>query len=572
MGSVRNEDGPATGARPATGATPAATPLVSVVVPVWNVEPYLRECLDSVVGQTIGLDRIELIAVDDGSTDTGGPILNEYARKHSQVRVFHESNSGGPGRPRNVGLDHAIGRYVFFLDGDDFLGTEALERLVAMAERNASDIVAGRIVPVGDRAVRRDAGLFTENAEQADIERVARSGNVQKLFRRSLIERLGARFIEGLPLGEDGEFVGRLYLDAGRVSIVSDYDCYFLRGRPDSQTRRLSRADDGVAYVEQLDAQMRAVAARRKPGADRDALMLRPLRRLASIYGGRWRALAPDERRRVFDAAGQVVREWQTPWLRRALPAWARLRCHCLADGLFSELEDIVAAPSAAAFADPIVERGRIFARYPHFRDASGIPDDCFDITREVAIEQRVERATATGTTVELAGTAYLVYLGGATAVELRRWPLGPRWPVGTSAAATPNLRDDSAAYPNAGYRATFDLRTVAGGRPLPSGAWRIVLTVRASRVRRTAPLRIAQRERHAWAHREAGQGLGTFVLTRGGELRIRVGRPGPMTPLLERVEGPIARVAQLAGRVVDAWRRGTLGPGVRRRLRRLVR
>jgi poly(ribitol-phosphate) beta-N-acetylglucosaminyltransferase len=126
-------------------------PTVSVIVPVWNVEPYLVQCLDSVVGQTLGLERIELVAIDDGSTDGSGRILDEYAARFPQVVVIHEPNSGGPGRPRNLGIDRATGTYVFFLDADDYLGTEALERLVAMAERNESDIVLGKLVGVEGR-------------------------------------------------------------------------------------------------------------------------------------------------------------------------------------------------------------------------------------------------------------------------------------------------------------------------------------------------------------------------------------------------------------------------------------
>ena len=65
------------------------------------------ECLDSVVSQSIGLDRLKVLAVDDGSTDGSGPLLDQYAEQYPQVRIFHEPNSGGPGRPRNVGLDNA---------------------------------------------------------------------------------------------------------------------------------------------------------------------------------------------------------------------------------------------------------------------------------------------------------------------------------------------------------------------------------------------------------------------------------------------------------------------------------
>src|SRR5688572_27634185 len=121
-------------------------PTVSVVVPVWNVVPWLDQCLASVEQQTLGTRDLELIAVDDGSTDGSGDMLDAFARDRPWVTVVHQANSGGPGAPRNVGMDLARGRYLFFLDADDYLGDEALERLVAMAERNQSDIVLGRVV------------------------------------------------------------------------------------------------------------------------------------------------------------------------------------------------------------------------------------------------------------------------------------------------------------------------------------------------------------------------------------------------------------------------------------------
>ena len=173
------------------------TPIVTIVIPVWNVEPWLRQALESVERQTIGTEAIELVAVDDGSTDGSGELLDRWAVDRPWVRVVHQPNSGGPGGPRNVGIDRARGTYVFFLDGDDYLGVEAIERLVAMAERNESDIVLGRVVAVEGRKIRRQRGVFRRNIDKADPELVYRSGNVLKLFRRSMLERSALRFEAG---------------------------------------------------------------------------------------------------------------------------------------------------------------------------------------------------------------------------------------------------------------------------------------------------------------------------------------------------------------------------------------
>nr|WP_037887320.1 glycosyltransferase family 2 protein [Streptomyces viridochromogenes] len=115
-------------------------PDVSVIIGAYNAMPYLTRCVTSVMEQTIGYDRIELIAVDDGSTDGTGAELDRLAQEFPGVmRVVHQANSGGPSAPRNAGLELARGRYVFFLDADDHLGPQALERMVAMADANGSE-------------------------------------------------------------------------------------------------------------------------------------------------------------------------------------------------------------------------------------------------------------------------------------------------------------------------------------------------------------------------------------------------------------------------------------------------
>ena len=90
---------------------------VSVIIPVYNVEPYLKQCMDSVVGQT--LKDIEIICVDDGSTDGSLDILREYAAEDNRIQIIEQKNAGA-GAARNNGMRHATGKYLSFLDSDDF--------------------------------------------------------------------------------------------------------------------------------------------------------------------------------------------------------------------------------------------------------------------------------------------------------------------------------------------------------------------------------------------------------------------------------------------------------------------
>src|SRR5215213_4069019 len=135
-------------------------PNVSVIVPVYNPGSHIDDCIDSLLGQTLPAGELELIFVDDGSTDATPARLDALAARHAHVRVEHIPNSGWPGKPRNLGLDMATGEYVFFVDNDDWLERDALERLYTTAEQDRADIVIGKVVGHGKRVPRV---LFASN-------------------------------------------------------------------------------------------------------------------------------------------------------------------------------------------------------------------------------------------------------------------------------------------------------------------------------------------------------------------------------------------------------------------------
>lgn len=113
---------------------------VSVIVPVYNVEKYIGQLIESLTGQT--LKDIEIILVDDGSKDNSGKICDEYAKKDGRIQVIHKAN-GGVGSARNMGLEAAQGKWVIFCDADDWLELDALEALVNAAEENNADVAFG---------------------------------------------------------------------------------------------------------------------------------------------------------------------------------------------------------------------------------------------------------------------------------------------------------------------------------------------------------------------------------------------------------------------------------------------
>lgn len=111
---------------------------VSVIVPVYNVEKYLEECVESLIGQT--LKEIEILLIDDGSTDSSGEICNRYANVYKNIRVIHKSN-GGLGAARNTGFSESKGKYVYFIDSDDLLGVDALQFLYEEAEKKQLEVI-----------------------------------------------------------------------------------------------------------------------------------------------------------------------------------------------------------------------------------------------------------------------------------------------------------------------------------------------------------------------------------------------------------------------------------------------
>ena len=112
--------------------------LVSVIVPVYNVEPYLPRCLDSLLDQTY--EHIEIIVVNDGSTDGSGEICRAYAQKHAQI-AYHAKENEGISATRNFGLERACGEYVMFVDSDDHIDADMVSRMVDVMEREQADLV-----------------------------------------------------------------------------------------------------------------------------------------------------------------------------------------------------------------------------------------------------------------------------------------------------------------------------------------------------------------------------------------------------------------------------------------------
>ncbi len=354
------------------GSAPANRPVVSVIIPVYNAVDHLPECLQSIAGQSIGFEQIEIVAVDDGSTDGSGELLDTWAERHpGRVRVVHQENSGAPGGPRNRAIQMAKGEFLFFADPDDYLGTEALERMVAAAGRNDSDVVLGKIKGVGRKA---PVTPFRKNVDGGDIftSKGVWSLTAHKLFRRSLVEEHGLRFAEGIRLAEEQVFVVPAYLHARSISVVSDYDCYYLVRRDDFPHLTQEVPDPAPFYANVRDV-LSVVAAHVPPGGRRNKLLYRWLTlEILGRFDGRFADLPEETRVLHVKLAGDLLRAYMPQTLVDQLPPLSRLRCLLISQGLVEELTaltTLVPRPepqpaTAAGPARPAPSRSRRLGRY----------------------------------------------------------------------------------------------------------------------------------------------------------------------------------------------------------------
>ncbi|MEE1938144.1 glycosyltransferase family 2 protein [Streptomyces sp. TRM 70361] len=376
-------------------------PDVTVIVGAYEAMPYLVRCLESVEAQSIGAGRLELVAVDDGSTDGTGEYLEEFAARTAvPTRVVRQKNSGGPSGPRNTGLSLARGRYVFFLDADDHLGVEALERMVAMADRNGTDVVLGKVTGVNRGAPK---SMWHRTLERTDVfsSNARFTLSAQKLFRREPLERHGIRFREDLRTGEDAAFTMEAYLRADGLSITADYVCYYLVGREDG--KHVTKSGGHALRFDSARVLMELIADLVPPGAKRDRLMVRPfVVTLLPQFGPVLLRQSEEVRRHKLELVRPL---WETYWtggVARSLRVDERLRLYCAGRGLLGELltvlEFIRDKKAAPVVVDP--RKRAVYLAYPFFRDpAAAIPDEVYEATRDRLPANRIRWEDTRGRT-----------------------------------------------------------------------------------------------------------------------------------------------------------------------------
>jgi glycosyltransferase involved in cell wall biosynthesis len=454
---------------------------VSVVVPVYNPGPNMDDLVESVLHQSLPTSEYEAIFVDDGSTDGSGERLDELTAAHDHIRVEHIPNSGWPGKPRNIGTDLARGEFVLYVDNDDWIGPEALERLYDRAITDEADIVVGKVVGHG-KSVPKE--LFKENRSNVSLEwePLIRLLSPHKLFRKAFLTEHGIRFPEGKRRLEDHVFVMNAFFATDRISILADYPCYHWMLREEKDNASFARMDP-VSYFGHLREVIDIIEANTQPGdRERDRL-------LAHWYRGKclWRLDGAvflrrdaDFNREIYDEVRKVTLERFPPSVDRFLPFGLRMRSHLLRAGNLEGIYEMARFEAAIRarvsvtglthdaegvtidLEGKLAGNGQKLEYVKHENGLRWLPPPAL---REALADADLESTKSVGrghTHVVLRSVTDNTEVNLTQEMTIRHDPLGKR-----------------RVQPVVVTRARFDPRTAVAGAPIAPGEWQLVTTVR---------------------------------------------------------------------------------------------
>ena len=231
--------------------------LISIIVPVYKVEEYLTECIESIINQSY--KNLEIILVDDGSPDNCGQICDEYAKKDNRIKVIHKEN-GGLSSARNAGLDIATGEYISFIDSDDYVAENFIEKLYVLCIDNDAEISVCDFVKFEHKAVIKEIEEIIEKCTSREMQiRMFSKEYVKtvvvwnKLYKRDVYKNL--RFPLG-KINEDEFITYKAFYDTNKNIVVTNEALYFYRYNENSimgKKYNIKRLDVLEAYKEKKD-------------------------------------------------------------------------------------------------------------------------------------------------------------------------------------------------------------------------------------------------------------------------------------------------------------------------------
>lgn len=478
------------------------TAQLSIVVPFYDVERYLEECLTSLAAQTYA--DLEVIMVDDGSPDRSAEIAARFAERDARFHLVRQENQGlGPAR--NTGVKHATGDYLAFVDSDDVVARHAYELLVGSLEETGSDIASGNVARFDSggvyasglhvtplRATKKQTHVTSRHSLLMD--RIA----CNKVFRRSFWDAHGFEFPPGLY--EDIPVMVPAHFLAESVDLFHDVVYYYrVRDGVTSITQRRTEPPNMRARMESI--RYAADFLHENAPADLaraydESLLASDIMLFLNVLGA-----ADEEYRREF-------RKLAVPFIERVdaaaldhLPAILRLKYHLLRQGRIDELLEVLDFEQSgqAAGVELVRRRGRWHARYPYFGDAErAVPDSVYRLRdRELELRAHLDDVTWRNGRIHVTGHAYIHRLGaahrwrGPLLVLLRRSGTRRVRPVRVTRRRRPDVTarlDHLVGYDWSGFEFDIDPARLGLTRD-PRAAWEVHVVACSRGTVRRGPL-----------------------------------------------------------------------------------
>jgi poly(ribitol-phosphate) beta-N-acetylglucosaminyltransferase len=461
---------------------------VSVIIPFFNPGANIDDCIASLLDQTLSRERFDVVLVDDGSTDGSGARVQELVTRHPDLfSMYRIPPSGGPGRPRNVGIANSAGRYLQFLDSDDSLAPHALERMLEVADSSDADVVVGKLSS-DFRGIHHP--MFRETVTHRTLDNFPLMLNltVCKMFRREFLTAHDVQFPDGPHYIEDQHICIESYAHAKSVAVVGDTACYFYRRRRTGGRNFGDAPIVPATYYGELAAILDVIDNQISSPETQLAVKGRFYRNemLGRLRGNAMLTYDPAYRRALITQVRGLATTRFPAMLHLGLPMFYRPQSRLLlnndADGLVDFARQLEMIRLRATTSTPVWRDGRLVVRV-----AASIyhGDEPLRLERDgEAWALPASMAPGVGREDRLLGANEATDLDLATIsrADSQLWST-------TDGLA---LRIDDHGVPRIGGEVSLDPSRLMGGAALTTGVWNLRLRVIFGGIPRTSPLRPA--------------------------------------------------------------------------------
>ena len=545
-------------------------PLISVVVPMYNVERYLSDCLESLAHQTH--TDLEVIMVDDGSTDSSADLAQTFADRDGRFRLVQQPN-GGLGNARNTGADLATGDYLAFVDSDDVVVANAYELLSGSLEKTGSDFASGnyhRLKTTGTWQAGIVADTFRANRLRTHVSKhpalLTDRTAWNKLFRRSFWIEHGLRWPEGV-LYEDTPVTLPAHVLARSVDVLRQ-PIYLWRSRAgDSSSITQSRSEPRAITdrTNAVDSVSRFLAERGEHSLKRqyDRLVAeQDLRFFLTVLD-----VADDEFRTLFLRLVNDFFDRAAPDVFDDLPAIQRLEWHLVRRGLLPELLEVLRFEKSGDISrTPVIRKGRrLWGDYPFRGDGElAIPDHIYRLRRdELPLVATIEDVSWQGDRLQLTGFAYIAFMDlskkGSARIRLTMEESGhPESvvPLDVRVIRRPDVTeralDGISSYDWCGFEASVPATAMQHRGRFRDGHWRLRVDVRSHGITRRRWLARTAPGRAKRPELKVIEGVRVVPVTEKGDFAFRVST-GPAEVTTLRADGTVLDIqGTLHGRGLD--------------------